>query len=144
MRLQVWRDAPPGFSFPASLKEEGLADIPCGAVQQFFLRAEDGPRTASRLSPLDPLDVVTRFSHQLAGAGVFPAVDVVTSCSCLFQTTAASAEHVAVAERVRQDIAVLWAADPRIGHGADALMLERAPKLQNYFTPAVFRCRALE
>jgi hypothetical protein len=41
--LQVWPDAPPGFSFPASLKEEGFADIPCGAVQQFFLRAEDGP-----------------------------------------------------------------------------------------------------
>jgi RNA polymerase sigma-70 factor (ECF subfamily) len=57
--LQVWRDAPPGFSFPASLKEEGLADIPCGAVQQFFMRAEDGPWTASRLSLLDPFDVGT-------------------------------------------------------------------------------------
>jgi F0F1-type ATP synthase beta subunit len=136
--LQVWRDAPLGFSFPASLKEEGLADIPCGVVQQFFLRAEDGPWTASRLSLLDPFDVVIRFSRQLASARVFPAVDVVTSRSRLFQTTAVSAEHVAVAERVRQAIAALWAADPHAEHGADGLMLERALKLQNYFTQPFF------
>jgi F0F1-type ATP synthase beta subunit len=136
--LQVWREAPPGFSFPASLKEEGLADIPCGAVQQFFLRAEDGPWTASRLSLLDPFDVVIRFSRQLAHARVFPAVDVVTSRSRLFQTTVVSAEHVAVADRVRQAIAALWAADPHAGHCADALMLERALKLQNYFTQPFF------
>jgi len=136
--LQVWRDAPPGFSFPASLKEEGLADIPCGVVQQFFLRAEDGPWTASRLSLLDPFDVVIRFSRQLARACVFPAVDVVTSRSRLFQTTAVSAEHVAVAERVQQAIAALWTADPHAGHCADALMLERALKLQNYFTQPFF------
>jgi RNA polymerase sigma factor (sigma-70 family) len=136
--LQVWRDAPLGFSFPVSLKEEGLADIPCGAVQQFFLRAEDGPWSVSRLSLLDPFDVVIRFSRQLASARVFPAVDVVTSRSRLFQTTAVSAEHVAVAERVRQAMAELWAADPHAEHSADALMLERALKLQNYFTQPFF------
>jgi RNA polymerase sigma factor (sigma-70 family) len=136
--LQVWRDAPPGFSFPASLKEEGLADIPCGAVQQFFLRAEDGPWTASRLSLLDPFDVVIRHSRELARARVYPPVDVVMSRSRLFQTTAVSVEHVAIAERVRQVIAALWAADPHAGHGADALMLERALKLQNYFTQPFF------
>ena len=134
--LQVWRDAPAGFSFPASLKEEGLADIPCGAIQQFFMRAEDGPWTASRLSLLDPFDVVIRFSRQLARARVYPAVDVLTSRSRLFQTSVLSAEHVEIAERVRQAIAALWAADA--GHGADALMLERALKLQNYFTQPFF------
>jgi F0F1-type ATP synthase beta subunit len=81
------------------LKEEGLADIPCGAVQQFFMRAEDGPWTASRLSSLDPFDVVIRHSRDLARARVFPAVDVVTSRSRLFQTNAVGAEHVAIAER---------------------------------------------
>ena len=136
--LQVWRDAPPGFSFPASLKEEGLADIPCGAVQQFFMRAEDGPWTASRLSLLDPFDVVIRHSRDLARARVFPAVDVVTSRSRLFQTNAVSVEHVAVAERVRKAIAALWAADLHAEGGADARMLERALKLQNYFTQPFF------
>jgi F0F1-type ATP synthase beta subunit len=123
---------------PASLKEEGLVDIPCGAVQQFFLRAEDGPWTASRLSLLDPFDGVIRHSRQLALAHVFPAVDVAMSRSRLFQTTAVSAEHVAVAERVRQSIAALWAADPHARRGADALILERALKLQNYFTQPFF------
>jgi F-type H+/Na+-transporting ATPase subunit beta len=65
-------------------------------------------------------------------------VDVVTSRSRLFQTTAVSAEHVAVAERVRQAIAALWAAEAHAGHGPDARMLERALKLQNYFTQPFF------
>jgi RNA polymerase sigma factor (sigma-70 family) len=136
--LQVWRDAPPGFSFPASLKEEGLADIPCGAVQQFFMRAEDGPWTANRLSLLDPFDVVIRHSRDLARARVFPAVDVAMSRSRLFQTNAVSAEHVAVAERVRKAIAALWAADLHAEGGAEGRMLERALKLQNYFTQPFF------
>lgn len=136
--LQVWRDAPTGFSFPASLKEEGLADIPCGTVQQFFLRAEDGPWTADRLARLDPFDVVIRHSRDLARARVFPAVDVVMSRSRLFQTNAVSAEHVAVAERVRKAIAALWAADLDAESGAGTPMLERALKLQNYFTQPFF------
>jgi F0F1-type ATP synthase beta subunit len=39
---------------------------------------------------------------------------------------------------VRQAIAALWAGDPDAGNGADALMLERALKLQNYFTQPFF------
>jgi F-type H+-transporting ATPase subunit beta len=65
-------------------------------------------------------------------------VDVVMSRSRLFQTNAVSAEHVAVAERVRQAIAALWAADSRAEGGADAVMLERTLKLQNYFTQPFF------
>jgi RNA polymerase sigma factor (sigma-70 family) len=136
--LQVWRDAPPGFSFWASLKEEGFADIPCGAVQQFFIRAEDGPWTASRLAFLDPFDATIRFSRQLARAKVYPAIDVVTSRSRLFQTNIVSAEHIDVAERARQALAALWAADHHAEAGADALMLGRALKLQNYFTQPFF------
>lgn len=115
-----------------------MADIPCGAVQQFFLRAEDGPWTASRLSLLEPFDVVIRHSRDLARARVWPAVDVVTSRSRLFQTDVLGNEHVEIAERVRRAIAALWAADPHSDGGADSLMLERALKLQNYFTQPFF------
>jgi RNA polymerase sigma factor (sigma-70 family) len=139
----LWRDAPPGWSLFASLKEEGFADIPRGAVQQFFLRAEDGPWTESRLSPLHPFDVVIRFSRKLSGARIYPAVDVLTSRSRLFQTNALSDEHVAVAERARQAIAALSAAGQHAGSGtdptsADELILERALKLQHYFTQPYF------
>jgi RNA polymerase sigma factor (sigma-70 family) len=141
--LPLWREAPPGWSFSASLKEEGFADIPCGAVQHFFLRAEDGPWAESRLSLLDPFDVVIRFSRKLAGARVYPAVDVLTSRSRLFQTNVLGDEHVEIAERTRQAIAALSAAEHRAGREAgptsnDALMLERALKLQNYFTQPYF------
>jgi hypothetical protein len=50
----LWRDAPRGWSFPASLKEEGFADMPCGAVQHFFFRAADGPWSASQLTNCGP------------------------------------------------------------------------------------------
>jgi F0F1-type ATP synthase beta subunit len=39
---------------------------------------------------------------------------------------------------VRQAIAALWAADPYTRQYADAVMLERALKLQNYFTQPFF------
>jgi len=133
----VWREAPPGWSFSGSLKEEGFADIPCGAVQHFFLRAADGPWTANQLSLLDPFDVVIRFSRKLARAKVYPAVDVVTSRSRLFETNILGDEHGAIAERARQALAALWA-DDRVGGGEEALMLERALKLQNYFTQPYF------
>jgi RNA polymerase sigma factor (sigma-70 family) len=136
--LPLWRDAPPGWSLSASLKEQGLADIPRGAVEHFFLRAEDGPWTDSRLSLLDPFDVVIRFSRRLAGARVYPAVDVLTSRSRLFQTSVLSAEHVEIAERVRQAMAALSTAGHRADRGADTLMLERALRLQNYFTQPYF------
>src|SRR5262245_54638701 len=129
----VWRDAPPGWSFSRSLQEEGFADIPHGAVQHFFFRAADGPWTLSQLSLLEPFDVVIRFSRRLARAKVYPAVDVVSSRSRLFETNILDDEHRAIAERARQALAALWA-DDRAGGGADALMLERALKLQNYFT----------
>jgi ATP-dependent Clp protease adaptor protein ClpS len=136
--LPLWRDAPPGWSLSASLKEQGLADIRRGAVEHFFLRAEEGPWTESRLSLLDPFDVVIRFSRRLAGARVYPAVDVLTSRSRLFQTSVLSAEHVEIAERVRQAIAALSTAGHRADGGADTQMLERALKLQNYFTQPYF------
>ncbi len=132
----VWRDAPPG-AFSRSLKEEGYADIPCGTVQQFFLRSADGPWTASQLSLLDPFDAVIRFSSKLARAKVYPAVEVVTSRSRLFETNILGDEHGAIAGRARQALAALWA-DDRTKRGADALLLERALKLQNYFTQPYF------
>jgi F-type H+-transporting ATPase subunit beta len=54
----------------------------------------------------------------------------------LVETKAVSDEHAMIRERVRQAIAALWAAD-RHG-GVDNPMLERALKLQNYFTQPFF------
>jgi RNA polymerase sigma factor (sigma-70 family) len=136
--LPLWRGPPPGYPMAAQFKNEGVRDTPRGAVQVFFLRAESEPWTANRLSLLDPFDVVIRFSGDLSGARVYPAVDVLTSRSRLFQTNVLSDEHVEIAQRVRQALAALSGANPHADDGARSVMLERALKLQNYFTQPYF------
>jgi F0F1-type ATP synthase beta subunit len=61
---------------------------------------------------------------------------VLTSRSRLIETNAVSNEHAMICKRVRQAIAALCAADRDAG--ADKPMLERALKLQNYFTQPFF------
>jgi F-type H+-transporting ATPase subunit beta len=54
----------------------------------------------------------------------------------LLEARLVGADHAAIAQEVRQALAALWAAD-RCSN-ADRLMLERAFKLQNYFTQPFF------
>jgi F-type H+-transporting ATPase subunit beta len=54
----------------------------------------------------------------------------------LVETGAISDEHAMIRERVRQAIAALWTAD--LHASADKTILERALKLQNYFTQPFF------
>src|SRR5882757_4215500 len=49
-----------------------------------------------------------------------------------------SAAHATTAERVRQALALLWRSRDGSKPGADALMRERALKLQSYFTQPFF------
>jgi len=54
----------------------------------------------------------------------------------LVEIKAVSDEHATIRERVRQAIAALWTADCHAD--VDKLMLERALKLQSYFTQPFF------
>jgi RNA polymerase sigma-70 factor, ECF subfamily len=128
----------PGFSHAEELKKDGYSEGTKGAVQTFFLRPEAGPWTADRLAALAPFDVVFHLSRVRAGAKVYPTVDVLTSRSRLLATKAVGDAHVSTAERVRQALASLWGSRDRSKSGADALMLERALKVQNYFTQPFF------
>ena len=127
---------PPDWSFAEELKKEAGSEGTVGPVQTFFFRGEDRPWTQDRLAPLSAVDTVIHLSRERIRANIYPAVDVLTSRSRLVETKAVSDEHAMVRERVRQAIAALWAAD-RHG-GADKPMLERALKLQNYFTQPFF------
>ena len=127
---------PPDWSFAEELKKEAGSEGTVGPVQTFFFRGEDRPWTQDRLAPLSAVDTVIHLSRERIHANIYPAVDVLTSRSRLVETKAVSDEHAMVRERVRQAIAALWAAD-RHG-GADKPMLERALKLQNYFTQPFF------
>jgi RNA polymerase sigma factor (sigma-70 family) len=134
--IPQWPDAPPGWSVAEELKKDGYSEGTVGVVQTFFFRAEGGPWTADRLAALAPVDVVIHLSRERIRAKIYPGVEVLTSRSRLLETKAVSDEHAAIAERVRLALAGLWAADGRAE--PDALMPERARKLQSFFTQPFF------
>jgi RNA polymerase sigma factor (sigma-70 family) len=136
--VPLWPTSPPDWTFTGALKTEGYSEGTEGAVQTFFFRAEGGPWTEDRLASLAPFDVAIHLPHGRASAKVYPAVDVLTSRSRLLETKAVGDEHTMVAERVRRALAALWADGRGRSSGGDKLMLERALKLQNYFTQPFF------
>jgi RNA polymerase sigma factor (sigma-70 family) len=127
---------PPDWSFAEELKKEAGSEGTVGPVQTFFFRGEDRPWTQDRLAALSAVDTIIHLSRERIRANIYPAVDVLTSRSRLVETKAVSEEHAMIRKRVQQAIAALWAAD-RHG-GADNPMLDRALKLQNYFTQPFF------
>jgi RNA polymerase sigma factor (sigma-70 family) len=132
--VPLWPNLSSDGSFAAELKQESGNEGTVGSVQTFFLRAEDAPWTRERLQSLAAADVVIHLSRERIAAKVYPAVDVLTSRSRLVETKAVGEEHVATAERVRHALEALWANRGRPQSDAEGLMLERALKLQNYFT----------
>src|SRR5262245_20533911 len=126
----------PDWSFAEEFKKEAGSECTVGPVQTFFFRGEDQPWTQDRLAELSAFDTVIHLSRERIRANIYPAVDVLTSRSRLVESKAISDEHAMIRERVRQAIAALWTAD--LHAGADKTMLERALKLQNYFTQPFF------
>ena len=72
------------------------------------------------------------------GSAASAKARVLTSRSRLLETKAIDPEHATIAARARAAIAALRAADGEPGSGADALVLERARKLQNFFAQPFF------
>lgn len=128
----------PGFSHAEELRKEGYSEGTVGAVQTFFFRAEEGPWTAQRLAALAPVDTVIRLSRERGRAKVYPTVDVLASRSALLETKMLDSEHTAIAARARQALASLWTAPAEGEPQRDPLLLQRALKLQNFFTQPFF------
>jgi RNA polymerase sigma factor (sigma-70 family) len=135
---------PPSPEWPYSLepvaealRKDGFSEGTVGAVQTFFLRAEDGPWTAERIAALAPADVIIRPSRECLRAKVYPTIDALVSRSRWLEAKAAHDDHATIAGRVRQALALLWETrgEP---NSRDRLSLERALKVQNYFTQPFF------
>jgi F-type H+-transporting ATPase subunit beta len=110
-----------------------------GPVQTFFLRGQEEPWTAERLGDFAAADVVIHLSREVAGAKIYPCVDLRNSRSRLLEMAAVGEEHRAVAPQVRRLLAAaLWDAGDRPDAAGDRLMIERARKLLNYFTQPFF------
>lgn len=127
-------DYPPGMTFAEGLKREGYSEGNVGAVQTFFLRSGTAPWTDDQLSALAPLDTVIHLSRERSIAKIYPTVDVLTSRSRLLDENLVSDDHATIASQVRQFLSLLWATDRRCENDADRLALDRARKLQYFFT----------
>ena len=82
-RVSIFTFVPGGgpMTYGQMLEKDGFSEGTVGAVQTFFFRREDGPWTPESLATLASLDVVIRLSTTLAGLGVYPPVDPLTSRS---------------------------------------------------------------
>jgi F0F1-type ATP synthase beta subunit len=136
------RSQDPDYSHAEAFKQDGFSEGTVGAVQTFFLRGEGGPWTPDRLADLAPVDTVIHLSREHIHCKIYPGVDVLTSRSRLLEPAAVGDEHARTAMRVREALAFLWADRSRSDSGADSLVLERALKLQNYFTQPFFVAEA--
>lgn len=124
----------PTYSMAAELKKEGYSEGTRGAIQTFFLPGEDGPWSEERLATLAAADVVIHLSRAQARAKIYPCIEPLTSRSRWLETKAAGQEHAAIAERVRDAIAVLRAASD----AGNRVELARARKLQEFFGQPFF------
>jgi RNA polymerase sigma factor (sigma-70 family) len=135
-RVSIFTFVPGGgtMTYREMMDKEGYSDGTVGAVQTFFFRREDGPWTLESLSTLTGVDVVIRLSEALGRLGVYPTVDPLTSRSQLLESSALGREHLEIAGRVRQSLALLAADAP----DAEPVAVARARKLQRFFGQPFF------
>jgi F-type H+/Na+-transporting ATPase subunit beta len=130
---------PANGSFADVLKKEA-GEGTVGSVETFFLRAQDRLWSRDRLAALAAVDTIIHLSRERFHALMYPAVDVLASRSRLIENRVVGKDHAMIGERVLQAIAALWGVDRQFESyaGDDKLILERALKLQNYFTQPFF------
>jgi RNA polymerase sigma factor (sigma-70 family) len=132
--IQKWDgEGEPGFSHAEALKKDGFSEGTTGAVQTFFFRAAEGPWNPDRLDGLASVDSVIHLARGMAVRGIYPCVDAATSRSRLIDTSTIDAAHAVIATRARKALSLLWS-----GACGDAVVLERARKLANYFSQPFF------
>lgn len=122
------------YSISAALKEEGSSEGTVGSMQTFFVGGEAGPWTPERLAALAPIDTVIQLSRNMILAKNYPGVDVLTARSRLIDDNLIDAEDIDIARRVREAIAEMRRATEAADSRADPVLLERARKLQAFFS----------
>jgi RNA polymerase sigma factor (sigma-70 family) len=122
------------YSISAALKEEGYSEGTVGCIQTFFVGGEAAPWTAEKLAALAPIDTVIQLSRKMILAKNYPAVDVLTARSRLLDENLIGADDIDLARRVRQAIAALRRAEQAADSSAEPVLLQRARKLQAFFS----------
>jgi RNA polymerase sigma factor (sigma-70 family) len=132
---EVW---PPSmdenYSLAEGLKEDGYSEGTVGPVETFFLRGVDGPWTAETLAALAPVDTVIHLAREMIVRKNYPGVDVRTARSRLLDENLVGVGDAEIARRARETIALRRAAQENPKLAPDPALLERARKLQAFFS----------
>jgi RNA polymerase sigma factor (sigma-70 family) len=126
------------FSFAEALKQDGYSEGTVGNVQTFFLRGVEGPWTAETLAALAPVDTVVHLARDMILQKNYPGVDVRTTRSRLIDESRIAADDVALAREAREAIASWRRALDNPDTARDPVLLERARKLQAFFSQPFF------
>jgi RNA polymerase sigma factor (sigma-70 family) len=122
------------YSFAEALRNDGYSEGTVGAVQTFFLNGVEGPWTAETLAALAPVDTVIHLAREMILRKNYPGVDVRTARSRLLDENRLNADHLDIARRAREAIALRRAAEQNPELAPDPLLLARAHKLQAFFS----------
>jgi RNA polymerase sigma factor (sigma-70 family) len=126
------------YSIAGWLKVDGYSEGTAGCVQTYFVGGVAGPWTAEKLAVLAPVDTVVHLARKMILAKNYPGVDVLTARSRLLEENRADADHLDIAARAREAISALRIADETGDSAADSIFLERARKLQAFFSQPFF------
>ena len=128
----------PNYSIAAELKKEGYSEGTVGSVQTFFVGGKNGPWTAEELESFAPVDTLIHLSRQMILRKNYPGVDVMTTRSRLLDDALIGQEEVAIAQSARDAIGSRRLAEEDPTVSADPIALERAKKVQAFFSQPFF------
>ena len=125
-------------SFEEVWEKEGSSGGTVGPIQTFYFLREEGPWTTPEVSAIRGVDSVIRLSTALAQIGIYPTVDPLSSRSRLLDARLVAREHLEIAQRAREALALLdRSPDQPRPEGAER-MRARARKLQRFFAQPFF------
>jgi RNA polymerase sigma factor (sigma-70 family) len=128
----------PNYSIADELKREGYSEGTVGSVQTFFVGGKKGPWTAEELENFAPADTLIHLSRQMILRKNYPGVDVITTRARLLDDELIEQEDIAIARSARDAIGALRAAEENLAAATDPILLERAKKVQAFFSQPFF------
>lgn len=136
---EIW---PPSLdenrSIAAELKAEGYSEGTMGSVQTFFVGGELQPWTPEKLAKLESVDTVIHLTRDMILQKNYPGIDLLTARSRLLDDSLLAAEEIDTARRARAAIALSRAPRENQRTDTDPIELERARKLQAFFSQPFF------
>jgi F-type H+/Na+-transporting ATPase subunit beta len=128
----------PSYSIAEQLKNEGYSEGTIGSVQTFFVGGKAGAWTAGELQTFAPVDTLIHLSRRMILRKTYPGVDVMTTRARLLDDELLKREDIAIARGAHHAIGALRAAEENPAVVSDPILVERARKLQAFFSQPFF------